>query len=235
MMRTTIVLAGAASLLALAACSKKTETAATGAPADANATAPVSSSASSSAAPSGAFTPPSRKPGLWEQTIALQTMKQTTSICLDETVDQKMKWWGSQAGKGKQDCSEQSVKPHMGGGWEFHAVCKMGESGTVTSDGQATGDFGSHYTVDVTSTTAGSPMAQANGVHKIKIDAVWKGPCPADMRPGDMTLPGGMKMNMIDVMDGKGPAMAGGHMSPAEAAAMRKQAMEMAKSMKEKQ
>ena len=63
----------------------------------------------------------------------------------------------------------------------------------------------SHYKVDVTSTTAGGPMPQANGVHKISIEATWQGPYPADMKPGDMEMPGGMKINMNDAMSGKGP------------------------------
>ncbi len=210
-------------VLALAACSKKTETAQTGTAANTTATAPAAATAP--------MTPPSRKPGLWEQTVSTDQMKQTTRMCLDEAVDAKMKWWGGKTGK--SECTEQKITPHPGGGWDFHAVCPMGESGTVTSDGSATGDFGSHYTVNVTSTATGSPMPQANGVHKIAIDAVWKGPCPADMRAGDMELPGGMKMNMMDAMNGKPPSLPGaGHMSKEDMAAMRARAMEMAKQMK---
>jgi hypothetical protein len=217
---------GAAALLALSACSKKTDTAATGTASNTTATAPVASSEP--------LTPPARKAGLWEQTMSSDRINQTTRICLDDASEAKMKWWGSQM-KGKTDCSEQKVSHHLGGGWDFHAVCAMGESGTITSDGQATGDFNSHYTVDITSTTSGSPMAQANGPHKMKIDASWKGACPTGWRGGDMEMPGGMKINMIDVMDGKGPLGAGGKMDPAQAAAMRKQAMEMVKQMKAQQ
>lgn len=214
-----------ASLLALAACSKKTETAdvaKTGTAANATATAPASST--------GPLGMPSRKAGLWEQTVSMAQMTQTTRMCLDAAVDAKMKLWGSQSGKSQ--CTDEKITPHPGGGWDFHAVCPMGESGTVTSDGSATGDFGSHYTVKVTSTTAGSPMQQANGVHKIAIDAVWKGPCPADMRAGDMELPGGLKMNMLDAMNGKPPSLAGHPPNAAEIAKMRAQALEMAKQMK---
>ncbi|MBS0335112.1 MAG: hypothetical protein JSS35_20280 [Proteobacteria bacterium] len=231
MRRSMILLATACAALAgLAACSKKTETAATGTAANATATAPAPA-----AAPAGAAGFPNRKAGLWEQTVSSDQFHQTMKMCLDEATDAKMKVWGSEMRAGKTDCSEQKVTPRMGGGWEFHAVCNMGESGTVTSDGQASGDFNSHYTVDVTSTTSGSPMAQANGVHKIKMEATWKGPCPADMKGGDMVLPGGMKINMVDAAAGK-PAIAGmgasGRMDRAQMEAMRKQAMEMARQMK---
>lgn len=118
-------------------------------------------------------------------------------MCLDEASDAKMKVWGSEMRAGRSDCAEQKVSRRLDGGWDFHAVCNMGESGTITSDGQATGDFGSHYTVTLTSVTSGSAYPQANGERKTTIEAAWKGPCPADMKGGDMELPGGMKINML--------------------------------------
>lgn len=228
-MRRTILIRGGlirgglicgAAALALGGCAKKTETAATGTAVPATANAPV-------ATPSGPMSLPSRKAGLWEQTVSTDKMHQTVSMCLDAAFDQKMKIWGGQASK--TGCTDERINAHLGGGWDFHSVCPMGESGTVTSDGSATGDFGSHYTVAVTSTTAGSPMAQANGVHKINIEATWKGPCPADMKPGDMAMPGGMKINMGEAMAG---GAAAGRPSPEQMAKMRAQAMEMAKEMK---
>ena len=129
-----------------------------------------------------------------------------------------MKWWGQQAQAKGSNCEHTEVKPRLGGGWEFSSSCDMG-SGHITSHGVASGDFNSHYTVEIDSTTTGSPMPQANGAHKMKIDAVWQGPCPAGMRPGDMTLPGGMKINMIDMADGKGP-MGPGKMDAAKMRAM---------------
>ena len=207
-----------AAVLALAACQKKTETTATGEATTASATAP--------AAPARPMTPPPRKAGLWEQTVSMAQMTQSTKVCLDAATDKQMTWWGSQAAK--STCAEQNITAHPGGGWDFHSVCKSPGGGTTTSDGTASGDFNSHYKVDVTSTTAGGPMPQANGVHKISIEATWQGPCPADMKPGDMEMPGGMKINMNDAMSGKGPT--GGHApSPAEIAKLRAQAMEMAR------
>jgi len=220
----------AVALLALAACSKKPDAAATGTAQPANATA--------AATPAGPMNPPSRKAGLWEQKISTANMHQTMKMCLDGAVDQKMKWWGSQAQSGRSKCEQQSVTPHLGGGWDFHAVCAMGESGTVTSDGSATGDFASHYKVEVTSVTAGSPMAQANGTRKTSIEATWTGPCPADMKPGDMELPGGMRINALGG-PGASPVAGMTHKfdashppSSADIAQMRAQAMAMAKAAK---
>jgi hypothetical protein len=38
-----------------------------------------------------------------------------------------------------------------------------------------------------------------NGSHKMVLDAVWQGPCPAGFKPGDMELPGGMKINVLEM------------------------------------
>jgi hypothetical protein len=214
----------AAALLTLAACQKKPETAATGTAAPATATAPAVSA--------GPLTPPPRKPGLWTQTVSMAQMQQTTKLCLDAATDKQMAWWGSQAAK--STCPEQTITQHLGGGWDFHSVCKSAAGGTTTSSGTATGDFGSHYKVEATSTTTGGPMPQANGEHKMSIEATWQGPCPADMKPGDMEMPGGMKINMNDMMSGKGPEGPGHAPNAAEIAQMRAQAKAMAAAMKDK-
>jgi hypothetical protein len=182
----------AVALLGLAACQKQktgTVTLSTRTTVSAAATAPEASI--------GPSTTPPRKPGLWAQTISTGRMQQTTRICLDAATERKLAWWGAQAGK--QTCAQQTVAPAPGGGWAFHSVCASPSGGTVASDGAASGDFGSHYKVEATSTTTGGPMPEANGVHKMTLEATWQGPCPADMKPGDMQLPGGMKMNMAEV------------------------------------
>ncbi|THD59475.1 DUF3617 family protein, partial [Phenylobacterium sp.] len=182
---------------------------------------------------------------LWDNKIDSRGAKQTVKMCLDATVDQKMKWWGSQVGgRSKSDCTHETVTPLPGGGWRFHAVCHMGESGTVTSDGQATGDFSSHYKVEVNSVTEGSPMAQANGAHTTTIEADWLGPCPPDMKAGDMQV-GNFKFNMLAGADAaasmQGDAAkvraeaAAGHVNPADLAKLRAQAEAMKKQMKDVQ
>ena len=214
----------AVALLALGGCGKKSEDVTT-----------VSKGTFVLPSDAQPMTPPPRKAGLWEQKVSTAGMNQTMKMCLDESIDQKMKWWGSQSPKGgKSDCEQQAITPHAGGGWDFHAVCKMGESGTITSDGSATGDFSSHYKVEVNSVTAGSPMAQANGVHKTTIEATWTGPCPAGMKAGDMEMPGGMRIDMADAMSGKPPSMAGGA-GAMDMAKLRAQAKAMEAAAKQQQ
>lgn len=173
------------SLLALAACSKKADdktAAATGEAAPAAANAP--------AAPIG---PPKRKPGLWAQTVSTAGMTQTSKLCLDEATEAKMSVWGQQMG---QDMCARNVITPTAGGWSFDSECAMTGAGTIKTTGTATGDFNSKYVVKATSTTSGSSMAQANGTHEMEVTATYEGPCPAGMKPGDMTLPGGMTVNI---------------------------------------
>lgn len=171
------------SLLALAACQQKTETAAAtgeGSPAAANSPAPL-------------VGPPKRKPGLWTQTVSTQGMTQTMTLCLDEATEAKMTLWGQQANKDL--CAKNVVRPGAGG-WSFESECDMGAAGKVSTKGVASGDFGSSYVVKATSVTTGSSMAQANGTHDMQMTGKWEGACPANMKPGDMTLPGGVTMNL---------------------------------------
>ena len=207
-----VVLVMGAAALALAACGKKTDTAAGGT---------ATAGAPEAAKPAVAMEAPTRKAGLWEQTMSSGQMHQTMKLCLDDATEQKMKWYATENAGGKSTCQQATMAPKLGGGWSFHSVCDLGQGGKVTSDGEATGDFGSHYVMTVNSVTTGSSMPQANGPHKITMEGAWKGACPAGMRPGDMEMPGGMRINTLDAMNGK-PAMgAGGHMSPADIAKMR--------------
>jgi hypothetical protein len=229
----TMLVCGAA-ILALAACSKKADQSA------ANSGTPAAGEAAktASAEAPGPVGPPTRKAGLWEQTISSDKMHQTIRMCIDEATEQKAKWWrseGRRSSSGDTDCSEQKVTRTLTGGWNIHAVCKS-EGMTVTTDGTATGDFGNNYHVELTSTSTGSSIPEANGTRKMVMDGVWKGPCPAGWTGGDMEV-NGMRMNVLNPQaapTGPGmPAMKAGHMpTQAEIAQMRAQAMEMEKRMK---
>lgn len=212
----------ATALLALGACHKKADTT----------SAAAQSGANTPAAAAPAATPasiPTRKAGLWKQTMSSDRMSQETSICIDAAVEQKMNWWSQQAETRDSGCARVKVTPRLTGGWEFTSSCDMGSAGHIDSHGVATGDFNNHYAVDIDSTTSGSSMPSANGSHKMKIDAVWQGPCPAGMKPGDMALPGGMKINVIDMANGT-PAM-GARPSHADMEKMRANALAMARAM----
>jgi hypothetical protein len=69
---------------------------------------------------------------------------------------------------------------------------------TVTSHAEITGDFNSAYTVKSTSRTEGAPSGVPRDT-TTTIEAKWLGACKADQKPGDIVMPGGMKMNIGDL------------------------------------
>jgi hypothetical protein len=172
------------SALALVACQKKDEkaAAATGEPAPAVAKA-------------GPAAPPKLKAGYWTQKISSQGATQEIRLCLDEATADKMNLWGSQTTA--EACAKYAINP-TAGGWAFESECTMGGTTTVTK-GVITGDVGSSYTVKATSTTTGAQMAQANGTREMELSAVRADQCPAGMKAGDMSLPGGITMNLAQI------------------------------------
>jgi len=224
------VLVCAASALALAACSKGSQTTAVTEKTTATTNTATGETKTDVAAP------PTRKAGLWEQTMAFNGMKQTLRMCVDAASEQKARWWATERrgrDSGGLDCSEQKVSRTLTGGWTIHSVCHEPNGMTVTSDGTASGNFGDSYHVDITTVTSGSSIPEANGTHHMVMDGAWKGACPAGMAAGEMEMPGGMRINTANPEAGvSGPG--GRHIpSQAEIAKMRAQAMEMAKKYKE--
>lgn len=171
-----------AAVLALSACEKK--------PAE---------KADAAAAPAfqPSQTPPKRKPGLWEQRVSTGDFVQVSRICLDETTDAKMSFWGAQATRDM--CEKNIFSARVAGGYQFSSICDMGSGGKTTTSGTATGDFNSKYLIQAESSTVGAAAPQMNGLRKLTIEAAWQGACPEGFKPGDMALPGGMKINMLDM------------------------------------
>lgn len=187
----------AAIALALAACGQK-DTAK--APAAGDTAAPASATAQAS----GPVAMPTRKPGLWLQTVSMGDFKQSTRLCLDAATDKSMSLWGAQATQ--EMCSQTQMSRGLDGSISFSSTCDMGSGGKSTSKGVVKGDFNSKYTVEADTTTEGASAPQMNGSRKMTLEAAWQGPCPADFKPGDMELPGGMKMNVAELSKMSGGA-----------------------------
>jgi hypothetical protein len=197
-----LTLAGLSALtaLGLAACGRHPG-ASSSAPASG---APAASSAAAKAAPNAAApaalpAKPRRKPGLWEQHLSLggTDMVQTSQICIDDITEQKLSMFGAQINR--QNCKVYQLKRKTGGSWAFSSVCNMGSGGTVTTAGTVTGDFATAYKVRSDTTTVGAVVPQMNGDRKVDIDAAWRGPCKPGQKGGDMVLPNGMKVNLLDL------------------------------------
>jgi hypothetical protein len=203
----TLAALSALTALGLAACGRHPG-AANSAPASG---APAASSAASKAAPNAAApaalpAKPRRKPGLWEQHLSLggTDMVQTSQICIDDVTEQKLSMFGAQINR--QNCKTYQLMRKTDGSWAFSSVCNMGSGGTVTTAGTVTGDFATAYKVRSDTTTVGAVVPQMNGDRKVDIDAAWMGPCKPGQKGGDMVLPNGMKVNLLDL---KVPAVRG--------------------------
>jgi hypothetical protein len=139
---------------------------------------------------------PIRKAGLWEMKMVRtggQMPEMTMQHCTDETTDKEMSTAASPMAK--QLCSKQDIQK-TATGYVSDSVC--GVAGVnVTSHAEITGDFNSAYTVKSTSHSEGGP----HGAHDatMTIEAKWLGACKSDQKPGDIVMPGGMKMNVKDM------------------------------------
>jgi hypothetical protein len=123
----------------------------------------------------------------------------TMEICLDEATDKAMMQSGMSISDGM--CSDIEVT-ESGGTIMIDSTCTMGSMKTV-SQTVMTGDFQSAYDMTITSTIEGGPPGMpANST--IVQHARWMGDCANGLAPGDMMMPGGMKMNVREMMNTMG-------------------------------
>ena len=140
---------------------------------------------------------PIRKAGLWEMKVMRSgspTSDMTMQHCTDATTDKDMSTAFSPMSK--EICSKTDIHK-TATGYVSDSVC--GVAGvSMTSHSEIKGDFNSAYTVKTTSHSAGGPAA-TKGDHETMIEAKWLGACKPDQKPGDIVMPGGMKMNLKDM------------------------------------
>lgn len=174
---------------------------------------------------------PERKAGLWEVSVTSdagepQTMKQ----CVDASTDAEMMKMGTDMAKSMGGgCSKNEFK-RTASGFETNSECKV-QGSTMISKGVFTGDFSSSYSGDVT--TSYTPPFFGQSKSKVTIAAKHVGPCDASMKPGDMVMGNGMKMNATKSLqqaqdlakmagdDGLSNAMAGADLSDEQLAAIK--------------
>jgi hypothetical protein len=95
------------------------------------------------------------------------------------------------------NCENPSIS-NDGGTVTIDSQCKIGSRTTMTR-AVINGDFDSAYTVTLTSPSAagGSSTGAANGEPPfMTMEAKWLGACLQGQRPGDIILPGGIRMNV---------------------------------------
>ncbi len=139
---------------------------------------------------------PVRKAGLWEMKMVRSggsTHDMTMQHCTDATTDKQM---STSFSPGKETCAKRDIQK-TATGYVSDSVCSVAGM-TITSHAEITGDFNSAYTVKSTSQTEG-PMSGRPRESTTTVEAKWLGACKPDQKPGDIVMPGGMKMNILDL------------------------------------
>ncbi len=143
------------------------------------------------------FEVPVRKPGLWEMKMVMagtQMPPQTIQHCTDTSTDKDMNTtFGPMA---KQMCSKQDMQK-TATGMVIDSTCNIGGVAS-TSHTEINGDFNSAYTMTVTSSHPSMPGGAPKQTN-MTVEAKWLGACKPDQKPGDMVMPGGIKMNIKDM------------------------------------
>ena len=111
--------------------------------------------------------------------------------------DQRLSLIGRQTND--QNCQKHLMTRQPDGSWRFSTVCDMGSGGVVSAEGVATGDFAPHYQMKAEQSTTGAAVPMLNGNRRLVIDAAWVAECPAGMKPGEAELPGGRRINMVEI------------------------------------
>jgi hypothetical protein len=139
---------------------------------------------------------PVRKAGLWEMKV-LRTgtpmPEMTMQHCTDETTDKDMSTAVSPMAK--EMCSRQDIQK-TATGYVSDSVCGIAGM-SITSHSEIIGDFNSAYTVKSTSHSEGGAAGTRDST--TSIEAKWLGACKAGQKPGDIVMPGGLKMNVKDM------------------------------------
>ncbi len=156
----------------------------------------------SAAADAAGIDLPARKPGQWEIKMTPKTAgaapTMITQLCLDAASDQALMQQGLAMSPG---CATQQSRD-ANGNLVFDAACDSNGRKTQAHS-VISGDFQSHYVIDIVADTEGGGPGQPKHT-EVRQEASWKGACQAGMKPGDMLLPGGRKVNILSVLKSRG-------------------------------
>jgi len=145
---------------------------------------------------------PKHKPGLWEIVGTSEHANgrpQTVKMCTDDKTQQMFAHIGEQMGKNK--CSKRAARS-QGNQVITDTVCNIAQS-QVTSHTIMTFESPTSFTIEIHSRFEPALFGQteSNSTHIGK----WLGACPADLKPGEMLSPNGVKINLSAVLESKSP------------------------------
>jgi hypothetical protein len=137
---------------------------------------------------------PPRKPGLWEVTVHNPAIPDvTTKMCLDAETDQLFHKFSDSIRT--HHCAKHDVK-FTGDTVQSDTSCTAGGT-TVTTSSTTKFSGDSAYHVDIN--IHFDPPKLGHSDMSTSQDGKWVGDCPADMKPGDLMLPHGIKINIKTV------------------------------------
>lgn len=144
---------------------------------------------------------PPRKAGLWEMRIAGNggpAQGMVMQQCVDSATDKSMQDYGNSQPKMNRKFCKEELRSEVGRMLVHRTTCKEGTDSVITHV-VVTGDFDAGYRVQST-TTYEPPRKAAKTDGDMVMDAKWLGACTGGLKPGDMVMPGGMKMNIVDML-----------------------------------
>jgi hypothetical protein len=144
-----------------------------------------------SAGPARAADLPARKPGLWEVRTSIEGSPRPLTVqqCIDASTDRMLQ---SSAGPfSPAACPEREVTK-SGASISIDSRCTLGGK-PASAHADITGSLDSAYTMMVTSEGGGLPAV------KMTVESKWLGGCAADQQPGDVMMPGGVKINVPEL------------------------------------
>jgi len=129
---------------------------------------------------------PTRKAGLWAQTLTRDGHAQRTHaalVCLDGGPITDVGGLGRRLGA--RDCDRHVIHA-ADGSYHFTSACQLPAGATLTTRGVASGDFASHYRIDADVAVNGAPISALDGQHQVTVVGAYRGPCPAGASPGHL-------------------------------------------------
>lgn len=146
---------------------------------------------------------PARKAGLWEVTVqphapagmgGMRQPPQTVRQCTSAKAERVMLL---AILPGQENCGKFQVAKRAGqggSGYDIAGVCKVHDQ-RVLATVQLRGDLRSVYSGTYRVEFPGAPAGSSGPVD---FQGRWLGACAAGQRPGDMVLPNGIKVNVVD-------------------------------------
>jgi hypothetical protein len=147
-------------------------------------------------------TPPARKAGLWQETITrdgnpkMLGNRGSVGVCIGSHTDERDPIFNHDVAVKQglaHGCQSPTASRKLDGSYVFASTCPLPNGAGITElSGSANGNFRTAYHLRIESTVAYNPPYQAIKSHHVDdVDGRYVGPCPPELKIGDMRLGNG--------------------------------------------